>query len=104
MARAFRFLDNVGFATKIGGGFAAILLLAAVAGSVGTLTIADLTDQMRTSQTATAVLARLQDVSAARKRRRSAAGPRSTASARIFKRSAPSWQPIRWRRRTLAQR
>jgi methyl-accepting chemotaxis protein len=66
MARAFRFLDNVGFATKIGGGFAAILLLAAVAGSVGTLTIADLTDQMRTSQTATAVLARLQDVSAAR--------------------------------------
>ena len=66
MSRILGLVGNLGFAAKIGGGFAVVLLLAAVVGGVGTMAIGGLTNQMETSKIATGVMARLQDVSALR--------------------------------------
>jgi len=65
MSRLLRLVGNMGFAAKIGGGFAIVLLLTAIVGGAGTMTIGGLTDQMSTSRVASDVMARLQDVSAA---------------------------------------
>ena len=66
MSRLLGLLGNLGFAAKVGGGFAIVLLLAAVLGGVGTMAIGGLTSQMDTSRIATGVVASLQEVSAAR--------------------------------------
>ncbi|WP_208985405.1 methyl-accepting chemotaxis protein [Stappia sp. P2PMeth1] len=66
MSRLLGLIGNLGFAAKIGGGFAIVLLLAAVLGGVGTMAIGGLTQQMDTSRIATGVVASLQEVSAAR--------------------------------------
>ncbi len=66
MSRLLGLVGNLGFAAKIGGGFAVVLLLAVVVGGVGTMAIGGLTSQMETSKTATGVMASLQDVAATR--------------------------------------
>ena len=66
MPRLLGFIGNLGFAAKIGGGFAVVLLLTAIVGGVGALTIGSLTGQMKTSEVAADVMGGLQDVSASR--------------------------------------
>ncbi len=59
-------INNLRFSAKVGGGFAAVLLLTAAVGGVGTFAIVALKDQMTTSGKATHVMADLQNVSAKR--------------------------------------
>ncbi|WP_417669526.1 methyl-accepting chemotaxis protein [Roseibium sp.] len=59
-------LGNIGFGAKVGGGFAAMVLLTAAIGGLGTLTILDLRDRSTVNAGATDVMARLQQVSADR--------------------------------------
>ncbi|GGE89904.1 HAMP domain-containing protein [Stappia taiwanensis] len=66
MSRLLGVVGNLGFAAKIGGGFAIVLLLTAVVGGVGIVAIGGLTDQMKTSEIASRVMVKLQDVSASR--------------------------------------
>ncbi|SDT88462.1 methyl-accepting chemotaxis protein [Stappia sp. ES.058] len=66
MPRLLGIIGNLGFAAKIGGGFAVVLLLTAIVGGVGALTIGSLTDQMKTSEVAAEVMDGLQDASASR--------------------------------------
>ncbi|NVK34787.1 MAG: HAMP domain-containing protein [Rhodobacteraceae bacterium] len=59
-------LGNIRFSMKVGGGFAATILLTAVIGGLATLSILHLRDQSSINAEATAVVAQLQEVSATR--------------------------------------
>ena len=60
-------LRDMRFSWKVGGGFAATTLLTAVVGLVGTLSIVQFRDESGLNTKVTAVMARLQEVSAAQK-------------------------------------
>nr|WP_246476105.1 methyl-accepting chemotaxis protein [Roseibium litorale] len=59
-------LGNVRFSVKVGGGFAAMVVLTAAIGGLGTLSIQKLRDQSAVNASAAAAVAQLQEVSAAR--------------------------------------
>ncbi|SHM24776.1 methyl-accepting chemotaxis protein [Roseibium suaedae] len=59
-------LGNVRFSVKVGGGFAAMVVLTAAIGGLGTLSIQELRDQSAVNASAAAAVAQLQEVSAKR--------------------------------------
>ncbi len=66
MHNILRLVGNLRVAAKVGGGFAVVLILTAIVGAAGVFAIRGLSQQIETSQQATTVIARLQEVSAAR--------------------------------------
>ncbi len=66
MSSLLKLLGNLRFSVKVGGGFAAIILLTAAVGAAGTFAILGLKEQFGVSEKATTVMARLQEVSAGR--------------------------------------
>ncbi|NBN63023.1 methyl-accepting chemotaxis protein [Pannonibacter tanglangensis] len=68
MVSFMNWLSDLRIAVKVGGGFAAMVTLTAVVGGIGAYSVLGLSEQTQTSSSATAALAQLQQVTAAKER------------------------------------
>lgn len=66
MVSFVKWMSDLRIAVKVGGGFAAMVTLTAVVGGIGAYSVQGLSEQTRTSASATAALAQLQEVTAAK--------------------------------------
>ncbi|ADZ72130.1 methyl-accepting chemotaxis protein [Polymorphum gilvum] len=66
MKRATGWIANLKFGVKVGGGFAAVLLLTATVGAVGAYSVLNLSGRFHVAEQSTAVMAMLQDADAKR--------------------------------------
>ncbi|MEP0236028.1 MAG: methyl-accepting chemotaxis protein [Roseibium sp.] len=66
MSKLLIIFNNIRFGAKVGGGFAAVLILTAIVGAIGAFSISGLSERFQSADKAMQVMAQLQNVSATR--------------------------------------